>query len=102
MARGSERETSAQQTGVNAARDGESHRQRTLRARRGIARRHQDAESVEITRWRVSLSAVIGGKFSDLWWHCLPAVRGVSRAICAADTVASIAFYLRNPSNPRL
>src|SRR5438477_2936271 len=76
MARGSERETSAQQTGDNAARDGERHRQRTLRARRGIARRHQDAESVEVKRWRVSLSAVIGGKFSDRWWHCLPAVRG--------------------------
>src|SRR5207248_9229377 len=52
MARGSERETSPQQTGVNAARDGDGHRQRTLRACRRIARRHQDAESIEIKRRR--------------------------------------------------
>ncbi|PYK69221.1 MAG: hypothetical protein DME45_03405 [Verrucomicrobia bacterium] len=31
-----------------------------------------------------------------------PPCAGVSRAICAADAVTSIAFYLRNPSNPPL
>src|SRR5690242_21716876 len=49
MAAGSERETPPQQTRDNAARDGDRHRQRTLRARRRIARRYQIAESVEIS-----------------------------------------------------
>src|SRR5689334_2261851 len=62
MAAGSERETPPQQTRDNAARDGDRHRQRTLRARRRIARRHQIAESVEIKaaaieRWSNGRSA---------------------------------------------
>src|SRR5207237_9759838 len=74
MGRGTEIATSPQKTGENAARDGERDRQRPLRARRRIARRHQIVENVEII----------------LWWH---ACRVHSLGFFAADTAASVPFY---------
>src|SRR5207248_5441645 len=45
MARGSERETSAQQTRAHAARDGKCNSEGAVRKGRGIARRYQSAQS---------------------------------------------------------
>src|SRR5215813_13882896 len=80
MAPRSERETSTQQTGDNGARDGDRHCQRVLRAGRGIARRHQDAESVEVN----------AGTFTSVIGYLLTVSRkaktcGGTRVACSAS-----------------
>src|SRR5438034_9982054 len=71
MARGSERETPAQQTRANAARDGKCNSEGAVRKGRRIARRYQSAQS---QRANGRETEKLNLRWQDHWWVGKPQV----------------------------